>query len=700
MNNGVFSFFFLADIKSLAESFVKKGFVIRQGRSIHDALSILFLTTVVGAGVWHEDLLRNGLYFEWVDQPPTAYHERNNKSAMDHLDQLRTTVRDWEIGGFIERVSCQPLCCNPMTVAVQYNPHTGITKYRPCIDLSRHVNRSIKAMSTKLDDLSVAQELINQGDFMTAFDLENQFFQVKLHPDMSKFLGFMVPDELDVPVYYQFKVMPYGCKPAVSIVTRLLRPVKAFLHRYGVCLSVYVDDGRISATTALVCSEHMELTLQVVQLVGWNVQWKKTVLVPTQILLHLGFLTNTLEMRYYITPEKWAVVCDIMGKVLDAGLATEPVSVKAIASILGKLNSFFRSHGNIVKVMSRAMQHQLGAHVQLMGWTGSLLLSGASVQELAFLIRHLPDYNGCFIPTCQAASQVWDFSQLSSEYGQVIGSSVLVPGLAVVDPTFSHAYIYLPDGTFRLVSDVPNGFGGAAAVPVMRELALLTYTICQEAANLVAQGCRRLYWQSSSEFCCKCINHGSRLPAIQTAVMTLRRLERRLDFVLVPVFTPTCHPRVSTVELSRSTDEWSVDRGDLAIVLAALNFTPQVDCMASDLNAICAVFFSLASSAMSVGVDFFCQRLRPGVNYFLCSPVKVIPAAFHRIAAFPGVTALMLVPDWPSAAFWPILFPAGRNHRIIVSTHRFVPRFFSALSVPSLFTAGARVPMVALLIKT
>ena len=84
--------FLLADLKSLAESLVKNGFVIRQGRSIHDDLSILFLTAVVGAGVCHENLLRNGLHFEWVDLAPKAYHEHNNKSAMNHLDQLCTTV--------------------------------------------------------------------------------------------------------------------------------------------------------------------------------------------------------------------------------------------------------------------------------------------------------------------------------------------------------------------------------------------------------------------------------------------------------------------------------------------------------------------------------------------------------------------------------------------------------------------------------
>jgi hypothetical protein len=72
---------------------------------------------------------------------------------------------------------------------------------------------------------------------MVALDLENQFFQVRLHPDMKKFFGFQVPDLDGRPRYYCFNVMPYGCKPALAIVTRLLKPLKAFFHRLGINFS-------------------------------------------------------------------------------------------------------------------------------------------------------------------------------------------------------------------------------------------------------------------------------------------------------------------------------------------------------------------------------------------------------------------------------------------------------------------------------
>jgi hypothetical protein len=103
-----------------------------------------------------------------------------------------------------------------MTVAVQYNAALDTTKYRPCTDLSRHVNLAIARSTVKLDDLTVAEELILPGDYMTSLDMENQYFQIRLHPSMMQYMGFMVPDPDGTPPFYTFQVMAYGSKPAVT----------------------------------------------------------------------------------------------------------------------------------------------------------------------------------------------------------------------------------------------------------------------------------------------------------------------------------------------------------------------------------------------------------------------------------------------------------------------------------------------------
>jgi hypothetical protein len=44
-------------------------------------------------------------------------------------------------------------------------------------------------------------------------------------------------------------LMIYGFKSAVQVVTRLLLPLKAYLHKLGIRFSIYVDDGRCVAAT-------------------------------------------------------------------------------------------------------------------------------------------------------------------------------------------------------------------------------------------------------------------------------------------------------------------------------------------------------------------------------------------------------------------------------------------------------------------
>jgi hypothetical protein len=112
-----------------------------------------------------------------------------------------------------------------MMVAVQYNATADSTKYRPCVDLSRHDNLAIVKSTVNLDDLSLVQELIEPEDYMTSLDLENQYFQVQLRPDMYQYMGFMVPAEDGTPRFLQFTVMAYGCNPAVTVITCLLSPV-------------------------------------------------------------------------------------------------------------------------------------------------------------------------------------------------------------------------------------------------------------------------------------------------------------------------------------------------------------------------------------------------------------------------------------------------------------------------------------------
>ncbi len=73
---------------------------------------------------------------------------------------------------------------------------------------------------------------------------------MRLHPEARNILVVRYPNE-DVNVkFYQFTMMVYGLKSAVHVVTRLLLPLKAYIHRLCIQFSIYVVDGPCVAATA------------------------------------------------------------------------------------------------------------------------------------------------------------------------------------------------------------------------------------------------------------------------------------------------------------------------------------------------------------------------------------------------------------------------------------------------------------------
>ena len=644
--------------------------------------------------------MRDGLVFLWKAGPPGPYKEKNNKSALDHLPQLRDTVATWEKAGFVERLSEPALCCNPMTVAVQYNLAANSVKYRPCIDLSRHVNLHISDMGVKLDDLYVSEGLIAPGDFMTALDLENMYLHIRLRPDMKKYLGFAVPQEDGSTVFFQFRVMPFGVKPAVAVVTRLLKPVKAYFHRLGIKFSIYIDDGRVSAASSEVCARHMAFVLDILQRVGWHIQWKKTVVQPTQSLLYQGFVTDSVAMAYFLPQEKWEKIAAGIRDLLAAA-AVGPVEVRVVAVVLGRLAAIRRSHGNVVRILSRSLQHQLGGHVQEAGWTGVLSLSAAAVQELRLLLEVLPEFNGHFIPTQAAASSVLDLREVLDSVHHIQSSGSSLPNLLVSDASDQFAFIFQADGTFRYVADFPVD---PAASSTSRELDALLNAVIRDASNFAASGMRIIYWQTDSQVAARILQIGSRVPELQRKIFLIKSVERMAGFTVIPVWSPRDHIRLRQADagsrLRFSSDEWSVDRRDLAAVFADLAFLPDCDGFATAANTVAPVFYAVCPQVGCAGVDFFAQCLAPGIRYFLCPPVKLIPRLLAFLAVRPGLTVLLVVPDWPSASFWAVLHPGGFPHPMVRFCRRFSPRFFSVYPVHSLFTSGARIPMLAMLCHT
>ena len=85
--------------------------------------------------------------------------------------------------------------------------------------------------------------------------------------------------------------------------TKLLKPVYAYLRSKGLVASGYLDDSFLEGDTYKRCADNVTTTVNLFDSLGFSPHLEKSITTPSQIIEHLGFLLNSIDMTVSIT--KW-----------------------------------------------------------------------------------------------------------------------------------------------------------------------------------------------------------------------------------------------------------------------------------------------------------------------------------------------------------------------------------------------------------
>ena len=181
--------------------------------SIHSQDSISFMERLSPSD-YVLSIMRHGLQFDLKETPP-PYFEPNNQSCIQNLSVAQSQVEKWLKLGIVYEVKTRPYVCSPLTVSAKTDYLTGEVKLRPCLDLSRHINKYLTPPALRLEDLSA-------------------YLHINVAPPYQKYLGFSLPDKSGKTCYYQFAVTIFGWSPAVFVMTSLASPLIAHLHKRGI----------------------------------------------------------------------------------------------------------------------------------------------------------------------------------------------------------------------------------------------------------------------------------------------------------------------------------------------------------------------------------------------------------------------------------------------------------------------------------
>ena len=154
---------------------------------------------------------------------------------------------------------------------------------------------------------------------------------ILVHVNIRKYFRFVVAG-----VVYQFRVLLYGLSTAPQEFTKTLAPVVQLLCTQGIRVHAYLNDWIIHAHSREQSLEHTKHILQLLQSLGWTINWVKSMLQPSRILDFLGSHFN-LE-RALISPLDSFL--PILTNVLSRLSPTTVMPARKISSIISRMSHF------------------------------------------------------------------------------------------------------------------------------------------------------------------------------------------------------------------------------------------------------------------------------------------------------------------------------------------------------------------------
>ena len=192
-----------------------------------------------------------------------------------------------------------------------------------------------------------------------------------------------------------------------------------------------------------------------------------------------------------------------------------------------------------------------------------------------------------------------------------------------------------------------------------RELITILYSLEAFGANLFYA---RIKWYIDNQATAKIVEVGSMKLTLQTLAYKIFSfcLAHNID-LHIQWLPRELNTQAGVISKLRDCirNDWQITR-DVFQQLDSTWGPHTLDCFASFYNAAIERLFSrFWNPGGCLGVDAFFQQW-PGENCLLVSPVNIVPTVLSYMCS-QNCVGTLVVPAWPSTAFWPILWQKYQN---------------------------------------
>ena len=104
---------------------------------------------------------------------------------------------------------------------------------------------------------------------------------------------------------YEFMTNMFGLGPSARLFTKVLAEVVRFLRReFSTLLQGYIDDFLFQVITAALCLLHTHIAIIIFHCLGFEINFSKSLIDPSQQITHLGFEWDSVEMTISLPQKK------------------------------------------------------------------------------------------------------------------------------------------------------------------------------------------------------------------------------------------------------------------------------------------------------------------------------------------------------------------------------------------------------------
>ncbi|KAG1157621.1 hypothetical protein G6F46_007805 [Rhizopus delemar] len=150
-----------------------------------------------------------------------------------------------------------------------------------------------------METIQEVTKLIKPHNWLTSIDLSDAFLHIPVHSASRRFLRFHWNHQT-----YQFTTTPFGLSLVPWLFTKITKPILEWAREQNIRLSAYLDDWILIADSQFEAQQQTNRVVRKLQSLGWIINSKKSTLISTQTLEHLGYSLDANTMTAQLLGKK------------------------------------------------------------------------------------------------------------------------------------------------------------------------------------------------------------------------------------------------------------------------------------------------------------------------------------------------------------------------------------------------------------